>query len=234
MTSKATAAGGAGVGPSRRKWDVEEYTQKARNRDREEKERLQENEERKRKGQMPLHGKRKREELAKPTQDLQARKDDLQLTKNQGKTLMVENEPGKRKGPGFYCEICTRTFKDSIAFLDHVNGRLHLRKLGQTTQVQRSTLEEVRERLKYWKEEFQSRKSRTNEYDLEKRLAVLAEQQKKEKEERKQKRKLEKEARKADSENFHIEAKDEMVAPDPNSDAMAMMGFSSFGTSKKR
>ncbi|MCO5598734.1 hypothetical protein L7F22_052832 [Adiantum nelumboides] len=230
MTSKATAAGGAGVGPSRRKWDVEEYTQKARDRDREEKERIQENEERKRKGQMPLQRTKKREEIAKPTQELQARKDDLQLTKNQGKTLMVENEPGKRKGPGFYCELCNRTFKDSIAYLDHVNGRLHLRKLGQTTQVERSTLEEVRERLEYWIEEFQSRKTRSNEYDFEKRLAELAEQQKREKEERKQKRKLEKEARRGGAKKIEPISQE----GEGDTDAMAMMGFASFGTSKKR
>jgi hypothetical protein len=49
--SKPTAAGGAGVGPSRRTWDVEEYTSKARERDREDKERAQQNEERIRKGE---------------------------------------------------------------------------------------------------------------------------------------------------------------------------------------
>ncbi|PWN35478.1 uncharacterized protein FA14DRAFT_145338 [Meira miltonrushii] len=183
---------------------------------------------------MPIQRSRKREEIAKPTQDLQARKDDLQITKNQGKTLMVENEPGKRKGPGFYCDLCNRTFKDSIAYLDHVNGRLHLRKLGQTTQVERSTLEEVRERLEYWKEEFQSRKTRSNEYDFEKRLAELAEQQKREKEERKQKRKLEKEARRAGASKSDAMLQDGVIASDADSDAMAMMGFASFGTSKKR
>lgn len=122
MSSKQTAAGASGVGPNRRKWDVEEYTQKARDRDREEHERIQENEERQGKGQKPV--KRRREELAKPTQDLQAREKDLELTKNEGKTLMVDSVPGGRKGPGFYCETCNRTFKDSIAYLDHVNGRL--------------------------------------------------------------------------------------------------------------
>lgn len=48
--SAAAKGGGGGVGPSRRTWDVQEYAQKARQRDREEKERAQENEERLRKG----------------------------------------------------------------------------------------------------------------------------------------------------------------------------------------
>jgi U4/U6.U5 tri-snRNP component SNU23 len=123
MSGKATASGGAGVGPNRRKWDLEEYSEKARERDREEKERAQENEERIRKGQKPLQRKRRQDDLPKPTETLKARENDLEIEKNQGKTLMVDGAQGGRKGPGFYCEICNRTYKDSIAYLDHVNGR---------------------------------------------------------------------------------------------------------------
>ncbi len=151
---KATASGGAGVGPSRRTWDVEEYTSKARERDREDKERAVENEERLRKGERyacgrhrcrvypskPLRTRRSRppflpasaadqglkpatkrkEELPKATMDLQARVDPLELDKNQGKTMMVEG----KQGPGFYCQLCNRTCKDSARYLDHINGRL--------------------------------------------------------------------------------------------------------------
>jgi U4/U6.U5 tri-snRNP component SNU23 len=124
MSGKATALGGSGVGPNRRKWDVEEFSEKARERDREEKERAIENEERIRKGQKPLHRNRKRQDdLPKPTDTLKARENDLEIDKNQGKTLMVDNAQSGRRGPGFYCEVCNRTYKDSIAYLDHVNGR---------------------------------------------------------------------------------------------------------------
>lgn len=217
--AKKPAAGGSGVGPSRRKWDVEEYTQKARERDREERERAEENEERARKGLKPI--KRKwREELPTPTQTMQEREKDLELRKNEGKTLIVENttSTGVRKGgAGFYCETCNRTFKDSIAYLDHVNGRLHLRKIGQTTQVARSTLDQVRARLLYWQEELKQRNAGAREYDFEKRLAAIAQEQMAEKEKRKMKRKAQK----------------EKVTQDKDAEAMAMMGFGSFGTSKK-
>lgn len=131
MSGKETASGGAGVGPNRRKWDMDEYGEKARQRDREEKERAQENEERIRKGQKPLQ-RRRQEILPKATETLQAREKDLEIEKNQGKTLMVEGDQqgasvgggGKRGGPGFHCQACNRTFKDSLAYLDHVNGRL--------------------------------------------------------------------------------------------------------------
>jgi U4/U6.U5 tri-snRNP component SNU23 len=47
---KAAAGGGAGVGPSRRTWDKQEYTEKAKSRDDEDRERAKENQERLLKG----------------------------------------------------------------------------------------------------------------------------------------------------------------------------------------
>lgn len=64
-------------------------------------------------------GKRKREELPKPTEVLKQRDEPLGLDKNQGKTVMVEG----KKGPGFFCELCNRMCKDSARYLDHINGR---------------------------------------------------------------------------------------------------------------
>lgn len=153
--SKPTAAGGAGVGPSRRTWDVEEYTSKARERDREDKERAQQNEERIRKGecgesseekrsgkslqadivrtypcprpaitgQKPLPRTSKLDSLPQPTSHLQPRSQPLDLDKDVGKTLLVDNSGDSRRGAGYYCEVCRKTCKDSIGYLDHVNGR---------------------------------------------------------------------------------------------------------------
>ncbi|UZJ52551.1 hypothetical protein CBS101457_001871 [Exobasidium rhododendri] len=224
MSRKVTASGGSGVGPNRRKWDIEEYSEKARERDREDKERAVENEERIRKGQKPLHSqqiKKRKEDLPIPTESLKARENDLEIAKNQGKTLMVDNaQSGGRKGPGFYCETCNRTYKDSIAYLDHVNGRQHLKQLGQTTQVARSTVEEVRSRLEYWQEEMKQRsKTETRQYDFEARLAEIADQQRAEKQQRRAKRR---------------EAKQPKTAPVVDAEAMAIMGFGGFGASKKK
>lgn len=104
-----------------------------------------------------------------------------------------------------------------------------LRKLGQTTQVARSTLEQVRARLQYWRQELQDRKTQVREYDFEKRLAQIAEQQRREKEERIRKRKEKKgsaDRRKLDD--------GQAVGNGADAEAMAMMGFGSFGSSKKR
>lgn len=61
---------------------------------------------------------RRREELPKATQLLQAREAPLELEKNLNKTLIVSS--GR---PGFSCQLCRRTFKDSSSYLGHVNGR---------------------------------------------------------------------------------------------------------------
>jgi U4/U6.U5 tri-snRNP component SNU23 len=94
-----------------------------------------------------------------------------------------------------------------------------LRQLGQTTQVARSTLEQVRARLEYWQEEIKQRsKTTTRQYDFEARVAEIAAQQKLEKQQRRAKRR---------------EAKQVKQESVQDQDAMAMMGFGNFGSSKK-
>jgi len=106
----------------RRKWDKEEYAEKARKKDDEERERMQENEERMKQGKKPFKGKRK--DLPKPTELMKRRENDLELNKNLGKTMVVQNPGGRGPGqPGFHCEVCNRTYKDSVGYLDHINGR---------------------------------------------------------------------------------------------------------------
>lgn len=75
-------------------------------------------------------GKRPRrfkEELPKATELMKQREGPLDLDKNQGKTMIVNNPGGKGAGqPGFFCEVCNRTCKDSVGYLDHINGRTRM------------------------------------------------------------------------------------------------------------
>ena len=55
---------------------------------------------------------------------MKQREGPLELDKNLGKTMVVQNSGNRGPGvPGFYCEACNRTYKDSAGYLDHINGR---------------------------------------------------------------------------------------------------------------
>lgn len=48
----------------------------------------------------------------------------LELDKNLGKAMIVQNPGARGAGqPGFYCELCNRTHKDTAGYLDHINSR---------------------------------------------------------------------------------------------------------------
>jgi len=122
----------------RKKWDKDEYAERAKQKDTEERERMQENEERMKQGKSTVIGnclanndflgkrprKGTKKYLPKPTELMQAREAPLELDKNLGKSMVVQNPGGRGPGqPGFYCETCNRTYKDSVGYLDHINSR---------------------------------------------------------------------------------------------------------------
>ena len=48
---------------------------------------------------------------------------------------------------GYYCSVCDCTLRDSLSYLDHINGKWHNRALGMSMRVEKSTAEQVRQRL---------------------------------------------------------------------------------------
>ncbi|KAI0743832.1 hypothetical protein C8Q80DRAFT_1257790 [Daedaleopsis nitida] len=228
MSGKQGAYGArAGDTDFRKKWDKEEYAEKARQRDQEEKERMQENEERLKQGKKPR--KTRKDDLPKPTELMKQRDGPLELDKNLGKTMVVQNAGNRGPGvPGFYCEACNRTYKDSAGYLDHINGRAHLRALGQTTKIARSTVEQVRARIAYLREKTREASS-AKEFDFEQRLAEVREREAKLRDEKKAAKKAQRELARAEL------AKDTAAAPEAkqDNDMMSMMGFAGFGTTKK-
>ncbi|KIP04107.1 hypothetical protein PHLGIDRAFT_31508 [Phlebiopsis gigantea 11061_1 CR5-6] len=208
----------------RKKWDKEEYAEKAKKKDEEERDRMKENEERMKQGKKPRRG--RKDDLPKPTELMKRREGSLDLDKNLNKTMVVQNTSGRGPGiPGFYCETCNRTYKDSTGYLDHINGRAHLRALGQTTRIERSTVEQVRARIAYLREKTKDA-SNAKSYDFEKRLAEIKEKEAAARAEKKAQKQ-------AKREQARVELAKDTAMQQDDSDMMSMMGFSGFGTSKK-
>jgi len=214
MTSKAADT------DFRKKWDKEEYAEKAKKKDQEERERMQENEERLKQGKRPRKGGRK-DNLPKPNELMKQRESSLDLDKNLGKTMVVQNLSGKGPGqPGFFCEACNRNYRDTTAYLDHINSRAHLRALGQSTKIERSTVEQVRERIAHLREQTKAA-SAAKAYDFDQRLADIRAKETALREQKKAEQKAAKE-----------QARLEMMQ-DGNSEMAQLMGFAGFGSSKK-
>lgn len=159
----------------------------------------------------------------------QQRHDDLDLDKNLGTTTLVDNVVGTgsgTNGPGFYCDACRRMFKDSVAYLDHINGRSHLRKVGQATQVGRSSLKQVRVRIAAVIEERRLGQTPDQRYDFDRRIQQIADEQRRERE-----------AKKSEHQKRRAARAQEAAAPreatEDDEAMMAAMGFASFGSTKK-
>lgn len=113
-----------------------------------------------------------------------------------------------------------------------------LRALGQTTKIERSTVEQVRARIAYLRQKTRDA-SDAKSFDFEKRLSEVREREAALRAERKAEKKAQKDRARAEL------VKDAVVTPqDSNTasagqeeqtdnDMMFMMGFAGFGTTKK-
>lgn len=102
---------------------------------------------------------------------------------------------------------------------------LDLRALGQTTRIERSTVEQVRARIAYLREKTKEA-SNAKSFDFEQRLAEIKANEAALREEKKAQKKAQKEKALVEL------AKDTAMEQDENK-MMQMMGFAGFGTSKK-
>ncbi|ETL80745.1 hypothetical protein L917_18797 [Phytophthora nicotianae] len=170
---------------------------------------------------------------------LKARTNKMSLESSVGTVKVVKSDDLSKNG-GYYCEVCECGLKDSVAYLDHINGKKHLRKLGYSMRVERSTVDQVKNRLqsaskRKW-DPLMAKKLDAME-DYEKKLKAAEEEEaraKRQKKEQKKAKKLGKEALeqdKSDDADKKPEAADEAL--DADAEMMAMMGFGGFGGSKK-
>lgn len=154
--------------------------------------------------------------------------------------LVQASATGSQRGPGFFCEACNRTFKDSLSYVDHLNSRFHLSKLGQSTHVARSTVAQVREKIRLLREQSKARVE-AKDYDFQKRLAEVRAVEEDKRRKRREERKRKKEERRR---QFKLEAAgvvgkgsdaqgDVKMAVAEHESMQAMMGFGGFGSRKR-
>ncbi|XP_044278790.1 zinc finger matrin-type protein 2 isoform X1 [Varanus komodoensis] len=204
----------------RRKWDKDEYEKLAEKRL---------TEEREKKDGKPVQPVKR--EL------LRHRDYKVDLESKLGKTIVITKTTPQSEMGGYYCNVCDCVVKDSINFLDHINGKKHQRNLGMSMRVERSTLDQVKKRFEVNKKKMEEKQK---DYDFEERMKELREevfgrarkldsfgsdfsllQEEKAKAYKKEKQR---EKKRRAEEDLAFEEDDEMAA---------VMGFSGFGSTKK-
>ncbi|XP_019080365.1 uncharacterized protein LOC100263190 isoform X2 [Vitis vinifera] len=121
----------------RRKFDKEEYLERARKREQEEEE----------------GGRHKSKSKGPPVQrkPLKHRDYEVDLESRLGKTQVVTPIAPLSQQAGYYCSVCECVVKDSANYLDHINGKKHQRALGMSMRVERASLQQVQERFEVLK-----------------------------------------------------------------------------------
>ncbi|CAI0446639.1 unnamed protein product [Linum tenue] len=115
----------------------------------------------------------------------------VDLESRLGKTQVVTPIAPLSQQAGYYCSVCECVVKDSANYLDHINGKKHQRALGMSMRVERASLEQVQERFEMLKKRKDP--STFSEQDLDERLLK---QQQEEEERKRQRRERKKEKKK--------------------------------------
>ena len=154
----------------RKKWDVEEFEERRKEREAKEaaipeEETAKQRRNREKKERDPLHM-----GLIVQRAHLRARDFDVDLTSRLGKTQMIAAGAGISERGGYYCSICDCTLADSQSYLTHINGRRHQRLLGMSMNVEKSTLQQVKDRFAMHKRRLSARPEK---YDFGERVLQI-------------------------------------------------------------
>jgi len=236
MASNKGAYGGQPAGDTdfRKKYDLDEYAAKAKEREASEKE------ERKARYEAKLAGKKYYKPMDGTESLTTARNATQDFSKLVGTTTLVPAGAGvgkRGRGAGFYCAACDLTFKDNLQYLEHTNSMQHMRNIGQSGEVKKASAEDVHARIELLWERIQQRK-RDEVVSLQERLAVRKEEDEKERDEKRRKRKETEEKRRLEKEEalkVKVEYGDDVriEGEHDEEDMMAAMGFAGFGGGKK-
>lgn len=118
---------------------------------------------------------------------LKARKTKLDLESKVGTSEIINPEEAAKSsvqitdgvskvggsgGVGWHCKVCDCYLKDSLTYLDHINGKKHQRNLGYSMRTEKSTTEEVSSRLQQLIED----RKKKEEEELKKESMILNEE----------------------------------------------------------
>ena len=186
-SSRATA--GESDTSFRKTWDREEYAKKAQE------DEARRKAEGKARYEAKLLGKKYHAPVDYSTLEAtSSRQERLNVASMVGKTTLVAAGAavGKRgKGAGFYCADCDLTFKDNLQLVEHLNSKQHLIATGQSGEVVRATVEDVRMRLRmlaHRKRVRDEEEKKAWQLDLGQRLKEREEVDAREREEKRKKR----------------------------------------------
>ncbi|KAF1911155.1 hypothetical protein BDU57DRAFT_462184 [Ampelomyces quisqualis] len=196
MSGKAGAYGTQGGGDTdfRKTWDRDEMAKKARDREAKERDEAKDRYEAKAAGKSY----RRRASTPEDLKQTEARSERIDWSQMIGKQTLTSAAAGvgkRGKGAGAYCQACDLTFKDNIQYVEHLNSKQHLVATGQSGEVRRATVEEVRERLRYLKRKRDEDKFQ-EVTDLDTRLAMNRDKIEQDAQERRRKRNEKRRAKK--------------------------------------
>ncbi|KAJ1422896.1 hypothetical protein B484DRAFT_452092 [Ochromonadaceae sp. CCMP2298] len=168
---------------------------------------------------------------------LKVRQGKVDLDSKVGKTEVINpTQAGELRGAGFWCETCSCLLKDSVSYLDHINGKKHQRTLGFSMRVERAEVDTVKNRMAELRQKMakkgsvSARSSAISEYDnrlqadLKEKDEAKAKMRGAAEDRKREKKELEAAAALAEAEEGGGEEGDEF---------QTMMGFGGFGSSKR-
>ena len=94
---------------------------------------------------------------------LRAREQEVDLTSRLGRAQAVSAAAHKSAQGGWYCSVCDCVLKDSKAWLDHINGKYHNAALGMSMRVEKSSKDEVKEKLEALAREKEAARAKKRE-----------------------------------------------------------------------